>query len=163
MCPVKAEPPGASGCPRNPNPRACSDFYGARSTIDLEGRLIERPPILLTGQAERLTQASWTAAEQARDLQPSTRSHQVQADNGLNRSDEDRAPCLLLPTDEVKTPVDAVGPVDVGSPGRSKHGCVPRCESSEAVRRWIGGRVRARFITAGRGPGQPRFEAEDQR
>jgi len=30
------------------------NVHGARSTIDLEGRLIERSPIVLTGHAERL-------------------------------------------------------------------------------------------------------------
>jgi len=41
--------------------------------------------------------------------------------------------------------MDAVGPVDVGSPGRPKHGCVPRGGPGEAVRRWIGWRVGLRF------------------
>ena len=55
----------------------------------LERRLVERQPVVLAGDAERLAEPARARAEQARVVEPAPLPHHVEAAGRLERAEQD--------------------------------------------------------------------------
>jgi hypothetical protein len=89
--------------------------------VQLEWGLVERQPVVLARDAERLAETARAGAEEARVIEPAPLTHRVDAVGRLERAQQDCGRHTLVAADEVQAPVDAVGAVDVGVPGRTEH------------------------------------------
>ena len=109
----------------------------ARARVNLEWRTVEREPVVLAGDPERLTEAARPRAQEPGVVEPAPRAHRVETLGRLEGANQDRARHSLRLADEVEAPVDAVGAVDVRVAGRAEHRSVAGGPTPVAVRRRV--------------------------
>ena len=133
-----AEPvaPGALGGLRDPDPRARHDLdRRPRRGRSSNGGSSSAQPVVLARDGERLAEAARARSRAAAGRRALAAPASLDTCGRLERPDQDRVGDALAAADEVQAPVDAVGAVDVGVPGR--RGTSTRCarrRSAEAVR-----------------------------
>ena len=67
-----------------------------RGRVQLEGRRVEREPVVGARDAERLAEPARAGAEEALVLEPAARAHRVEPVRRLERAHEDRRGDALL-------------------------------------------------------------------
>src|ERR1700730_5562271 len=98
-------------CPANSDPRADRPLGPGYSGAQLEHRELEREPIVIAGDAQRLAQSPRPRAEQPLILDPAPSTHGHHAIGGLQRPNQDGAGVSFGLADEIEAPVDAVGAI----------------------------------------------------
>src|SRR5204862_1700132 len=122
---------------RDPDARAGDDLELAGAGSHVERRPVERQPVVLARQRERLAEPARPGAEEPARLEAAALLHRLDAGERLERPDQNRVRDALRLADEVETPVDAVGAVDVRVAGRAEHRRVALRPAAVAVSRRI--------------------------
>src|SRR5690606_16999278 len=110
-----------------------SSCYGGSVGLqqEPEGRLKQAQAIMFPVDGQRLADAPRSGAQQSRHGLPATLLHFLHTPYRLQCADEH---CAAGPADDIETPVDAVGAVDIGMSRGPEHRTVPLRRPSETVR-----------------------------
>src|SRR5438132_126424 len=93
---------------------------------------VERQPVVRARNAKGLAQPAGPRAQQPFVGETAAPAHGRKARRWPERADKDGAGAAFLLADEVEAPVNTVGAVNIGKPGRAEHHCVARSLAAKA-------------------------------
>src|SRR5947209_2104285 len=131
------ETPGQIGGARDADAESSGDFDRRATHPEGERRLVERQSVMLARDGKRLAKPPRTGAKQTQIVEPASFTHDFDTAARLEWAYQPRVAARLA-ANEIQTPMDAVGAIDIGMSGRPEHRRIALRAAAETVRGGLG-------------------------